>query len=271
MTEIRNFQGEVTAKVGWTVKCVHSHLDALKHFKDKFVVVDEIQIGNKGNVIFRFKGEQGWHWSGFFMKVNTKFKPGDRVRFIGKNKDSHYASLAQRVLTVKVIHPELTDNVAQMISFHELKDFEYYNATNFETVEMPNFKEILLEACNLDMLNDYKSLYLDIKSGRAEQIGLQHTKQDLLQILRILERHHVRGRVLFDSDMKADLSLTIDADDIMEELSNNTPKTLPITALKELCNIFDVTAWIDRTKYLLGYNLDVYETEDVPMSTVQKA
>lgn len=274
MKTFYNADGTVHWQVGWLAKLAkpsYDTHDAHKPLKDKILEIEDMVRTNQGHVALKFKDLSYWYWEGFFMKVAKQFKPGEKVKYVGANHSGAYDQIVNRTLTVLSINTDLSNEVSQVVNFVELAENEWMIADNFEKQDTPNLKEVLFDACNNDVITEGRDLYLDVSNHRATKMGLVHTKQDILSVLRILERYHVKARINFHTELKECLSITVDAGDIMEELSNRDSTTLPIAALEEICNTFDVLAYVGSTQYAVGFDLDIYETKEFPVPSVQKA
>ncbi len=271
MDEVYKPDGSVWWRVGWHAKCTHNLSDSHKEVANRLLVVQEISRNNKGHVALRFNGSKYWYWEGFFVQVAKQFKPGDKVKYVGANYNNAYAAFVGKTLTVLSINPSLSDNLSLVINFVEFQENEWMNGNNFEKIVVPDFKEVLFKACNDGHLDEWKDLYLEISNHRAAKLGLTHTKQDILSVLRILEKYHVKGRIWFHTELKEELNVSIDGREIMEELSNSASSTLPIAALEEIANVFDVVAYVGAMKYSIGFDLAVYETQTTAMQSVQEA
>lgn len=194
-------------------------------------------------------------------------KAGDRVTYIG----TLHAHLMNKVLVVKEANLYSGFNCLSFDGDGYLGS-QFYTATHFEPAnEYPDFKELLIQFCSDGVIDTNKNLYLDIISERSRQLNSNYNKQDILAVLRVLEKYHVKATVAFDSAYDDNISVTLYAEDIMEELSNNAAATLPIEALSELCNTFEVCASITNhgVYYVLGFDRVVYETKEFAVSSVQ--
>lgn len=263
---IYNYDGSVRMEVGWIVKLnpQAERLQIQERFLNKELEVSDIWESQTGTAI-SFKGYTGRYYIGWFMRAARKFKVGDRVQYLG-TKD---IELLGKALKVKGVQMYGNDT-------HQFLIFEgstrQYTAESFKLQEFPNFKETLFDFCTNDVIKEDTKIYFDIRNPDAKKLGLSYTKNDLLTVLRILEKNHVKAEVSFDSDLSDCIVITLKGEELMDELGNNEPKTLPVTALEALCNAFEVYAFVEdhAQYYVLGFDCVIYETKDA-VSPVQAA
>jgi hypothetical protein len=127
---------------------------------------------------------------------------------------------------------------------------------------MVTFKDILLAYCK-----EGSDLNIQLLNPDVVSTGVNFLKQDLIHIVRLLEMHCCNVVFQFETNMKSGATLIFSGAEVEEEVcSSSVPKTKPTRVLEELCNRYQVIAWIDGQDkiYTLGYGMVIYDER--PMS-----
>lgn len=182
---------------------------------------------------------------------------GDKVVYEGSN----YEHLLGKNLEVKYVRDY---SGIKVIAVED--DNRYYDPTFFRLADdLLDFSAVLLDHCNSAVLDNGGAVFIDILNERSKkELKKNYTKQDILHVLRVLEKYNVKATLAFNSSLDDNLSITIYAEDILEELGSNTPETFPTNAIIDLCCRYSVCASIKdfNTYYILGHDGVVYDTRE---------
>ena len=191
---------------------------------------------------------------------HTEFKVGDKVKYDGLT----YVDLLGKDLVVKYIRDYSGIKVIAVEDDNRFYDPSFFVLVEDEPMEV-TIRELLFDHCNAGIIDDGGAIFVDIVNDRIQKtLKTNYTKQDLLHVLRTLEKYHVKATIGFNSTLDDSLSITIYAEDILEELGNNTPETLPVAAIVDLCCRYSICLSIKdyNSYYVLGHNGMVYDTKE---------
>lgn len=248
-------------KVGDYVKCRDElAYPSLTKFREKVLQVSEVNVENQSHMI-RIYGCTEKFWAGWFKKFNSEplFKVGDKVKYVGQM----HGHLTDKVLTVKELRHFGLDN-AFVLLFNEAPHM--YSQELFQLalpkVQFPYIREVLIEMCNKDIVNDGMSVHVHIVNSKLKD-QTNYNKNDIMTVLRALEEFHVEADLIIKSTMNDALTVVLSGESIMEELGSNAPKTLPVDAIVYLCDRLDLTMTLDNHDhiYVLGYGGVIYESK----------
>lgn len=250
-------------KIGDPVKCISKEHVKLVSLSSHVLEIEAVYKSTTTIDMVKIKGIEDQFWSGWFRKLDKKplFSPGDKVSYTGKT----HINLQDKMLEVEAVK-HFNMNNQYLLS---IKNYPgHYLEEHFEKakpqVRYPHMREVLLELCNKDIVNEKNYIHFHIVNNRLKEQDSNYTRNDLMLVLRALEQYHVEADIGITSKMNDAITVSICGDAIMEELGSNAPKTLPVEAMLQLCDLLELTLSIDDHKFIyqIGYNGVIYYTDD---------